>query len=188
VDSAGFKYKAGVTLDTAIVIIVIITQAGIVLSGIMLGICWAALFTPGEGIEHNRGSDAKRKEVKGLYTEAIGDDVDLDRFELGSCGPFCKGENSVVSFDFNIVGVGKYFCVCVFATSSTSSTGGQAVVPGQATGRIGPLVVFWGAVWPYLEMLPSWVPQLAKLDAQDGAALCYFECCARQQQQRRRIT
>ena len=43
---------------------------------------------------------AKRKEVKGLYTEAIGDDVDLDRFELGSCGPICQGENSVFSFGF----------------------------------------------------------------------------------------
>ena len=92
-DPAGFKYKAGVTLDTAIVIIVIITQAGIVLSGI----CWAALFTPGEGIEHNKGSDVKRKKAKGLYTEAIGDDVDSDRFELGSCGPiFSRRELSVL--------------------------------------------------------------------------------------------
>ena len=64
---------------------------------------------PGEGIEHNKGSDVKRKEVKDFYTEAIGDDVDLDRFELGSCGPICPGENSVFSFDFNSLGVGNVF-------------------------------------------------------------------------------
>ena len=78
------------------------SQGGIVLSGllgIMLGIYFLYFVTMDSNFL--QASADKRKEVKGLYTEAT---------EPGSCGPIFQRENSVFSFVFSTVLVRD--CVC----------------------------------------------------------------------------